>query len=215
MNKLFPKKNTKKTIDTGKADLKQSINQIRLGIKKYEKDAADFQVKAKRAVADGNIPLAKNYLIRRKRALTNLERFQGFILKLEKQSDAIESAEVIKTMGQTMRTTTATLKQQVDELKPEEIMELNEESEEAIEGLNEAAESMSEGLETEEMEGIDDELEELKAQVMLEGEGLPTTPTSNIAVPMEDEEEATAEEDASKSERLKKELEKLQKELDG
>ena len=163
MNKLFPKKNKKKTIDTGKADLMQSINQIRLGIKKYEKDAAEFQIKAKKAVADGNIPLAKNYLIRRKRALTNLERFQGFILKLEKQSDAIDSAEVIKTMGQTMRTTTATLKQQVDELKPEEIMELNEESEEAIEGLNEAAESMSEGLDTEDMEGVDDELEELKA----------------------------------------------------
>lgn len=213
MKKLFPKRNSPKT-DTGKADLKQSLNQIRIGIKKYEKDAVEFQVKARQAVAAGNMNLAKNYLLRRKRALTNLDRFQGFIIKLERQQDAIESADVIKTMGQTMQTTTATLLQQVKELDPERVMELNEESEEAIANIEESAEIMSESLETYGDEGLEDELEELKAQVLLDGEELPGTPSAtSIAVPMEEDDEI--EDEPSKSEALKKELEKLKKELDG
>ncbi|MEX2683892.1 MAG: Snf7 family protein [Candidatus Sigynarchaeota archaeon] len=214
MKKLFPKKK-QPSVDTGKADLKQSINQIRLGIKKYEKDAQDLQLKARKAVIDGNINLAKTYLIRRKRALNNLERFQGFILKLERQSDAIESAETIKTMGQTMKSTTAVLKKHVEELQPEQIMELNEESEEAIAALDESAEVMSENPESEaESDAVEEELEELKAAVMLDGQTLPSTPTSNIAVPLEDEPESV-EDEATRSEKVKKELEKLKKELDG
>jgi phage shock protein A len=202
-------------VDTGKADLKQSINQIRVGIKKYEKDAQDFQLRARKAVVDGNMNLAKNYLLRRKRAMGNLERFQGFIIKLERQSDAIESAETIKTMGQTMKTTTAVLKKHVDELNPEQIMEMNEESEEAIANLEESAEVMSENPEGDaESDVIMDELEELKAQVMLEGQSLPDTPTSTISVPMEDETE-NVEDEGTRSEKVKKELEKLKKELDG
>ncbi|NMC04971.1 MAG: SNF7 family protein [Candidatus Lokiarchaeota archaeon] len=212
MKKLFPKK-TQPSVSTGKADLKQSINQIRLGIKKYEKDAQDFQLKARQAVVSGNMNLAKNYLLRRKRALDNLERFQGFIIKLERQSDAIDSAETIKTMGQTMKSTTAVLKKHVDELNPEAIMEMNEESEEAIAALNESAEVMSENPEADaENDAIDEELEELKAAVMLDGQTLPETPTSNLSVPMDDE---PVEDEATRSEKVKKELEKLKKELDG
>lgn len=212
VKKLFPKKKSPGT-DTGKADLKQATNQIRMGIKKYERDAAEFQAKARQAVAAGNMNLAKNYLLRRKRAMTNLERFQGFIIKLERQQDAIESADVIKTMGQTMQATTATLVQQVKDLNPERIMEINEESEEAIANIEESAEIMSEGLESYDDAGLEEELDELKAQVLLDGETLPGTPTSTIAVPMDDEEFAE-EDEATKSEKLKKELEKLKKELD-
>nr|MDO8115122.1 Snf7 family protein [Candidatus Sigynarchaeota archaeon] len=214
MKKLFPKKK-QPSISTGKADLKQSINQIRMGIKKYEKDSQDFHLRARKAVAEGNINLAKNYLLRRKRALGNLERFQGFIIKLERQQDAIDSAETIKTMGTTMKSTTAVLKKHVDELNPEQIMEMNEESEEAIANLEESAEVMSENPDSEaESDAIDEELEELKTQVMLDGGNLPETPTSNISVPLEDDTEPI-EEDPSKSEKVKKELEKLKKELDG
>jgi hypothetical protein len=214
VRKLFPKKK-QPTVDTGKADLKQSINQIRLGIKKYEKDSEEFQLRARKAVIAGNMNLAKTYLMRRKRALNNLDRFQGFILKLERQSDAIESAETIKTMGQTMKTTTEVLKKHVDELNPEQIMEMNEESEEAIASLDESAEVMSENPEADaDTEGVEEELEELKAAVMLDGQTLPETPTSNLSVPMEDEPESV-EDEATRSEKVKKELEKLKKELDG
>ncbi|HME54705.1 MAG TPA: Snf7 family protein [Candidatus Lokiarchaeia archaeon] len=215
MKKLFPKKKAP-SADTGKADLKQSINQIRMGIKKYEKDSQDFYLKAHGAVAQGNMNLAKNYLLRRKRALNNLERFQGFIIKLERQQDAIDSAETIKTMGQTMKTTTSLLKKQVDELNPESIMEMNEESEEAIAGLEESAEVMGENPDSSDLESdeLNDELEELKAQVMLDsGNILPETPSGGLSIPMEDE-PVEVEDEATKSEKLKKELEKLKKELD-
>ncbi|MBN2149905.1 MAG: Snf7 family protein [Candidatus Lokiarchaeota archaeon] len=214
MRKLFPKKKAP-SVDTGKADLKQSINQIRLGIKKYEKDAQDFQLRARKAVIDGNMNLAKNYLLRRKRAIANLERFQGFIIKLERQSDAIDSAETIKTMGQTMKSTTDVLKRHVDELNPEQIMEMNEESEEAIAALEESAEVMSENPEADaDTDAIEEELEELKAAVMLDGQTLPETPTSSLSVPMDDEAESV-EDEATRSEKVKKELEKLKKELEG
>jgi phage shock protein A len=215
MKKLFPKKKSTVDASTGKADLKQSINQIRMGIKKYEKDAQDFAAKARSAVAQGNMNLAKNYLLRKKRALDNLERFQGFIIKLERQQDAIDSAETIKTMGQSMKTTTSVLKRHVEELNPESIMEMNEESEEAIANLEESAQVMSENPDTEmETDELNDELEELKAQVMLDsGNILPDTPTSNLSIPMDDEPQSV-EDEATKSEKIKKELEKLKRELD-
>ena len=210
LKKLFPRKKKKGT-DTGKADLKQSINQIRIGIKKYQRDTLEFQTKARAAVAQGNMNLAKNYLLRKKRAMTNLQRFQGFIMKLERQSDAIESAEVIRTMGTTMKSTTSALRKEVESLNPEQILEMNEEAEEAIAALDESAEIMSESLESLDDVGLEEELEELKAEVLLEGEGLPTTPGA-IAVPMEDD--TLFEEDESHSEQVQKELEKLKKELE-
>lgn len=199
--------------DKTAADLKMAVNKIRMGIKKYERAAREFQIRARRAVQEGNMKLAKNYLLRRKRALRNLQQFQGFIVKLERQQDAIDSAETIKTMGKTMRASTEVLTQQVEDLRPEEIMEINEESEEAIANIEESAEIMSESLDTIDDFEIEDELEELKAEVMLEGEGgLPAAP---VSVDFAEEEEPLDElEDQSQSDALKKELEKLQKELD-
>ncbi|MHA1684736.1 MAG: Snf7 family protein [Promethearchaeota archaeon] len=214
MKKLFPKKKKGGKIDDKTAaDLKMAVNKIRMGIKKYEKTARDFQMRAKKAVQDGNIKLAKNYLLRRKRAMTNLQQFQGFIVKLERQQDAIDSADTIKIMGETMKSTTAVLTAQVEGLKPEEIMEMNEESEEAIANIEESAEIMSESLDSLDDFEIEDELEALKTEVMLEGEsGLPPTPlTVDFA---EEEEPLSEEEEATKSEQLKNELEKLKRELE-
>ncbi|MFX0102946.1 MAG: Snf7 family protein, partial [Candidatus Hodarchaeota archaeon] len=200
--------------DSEKADLKVAINKIKLGIKKYEKAAMEFQIKAKKAVVSGNMKLAKNYLLRKKRAMKNLEQFEGFIIKLERQSDAIDSAETIKTMGKTMQSTTSALRKAVDELNPEEIMEMNEESEEAIAYLEESAEIMSESLDSTDDIELDDELEALKAEVLLEGEGGLTATPERMDFTLDDD-ELIDEEEPTKSEKLKKELEKLQKELEG
>ncbi|MHA1793549.1 MAG: Snf7 family protein [Promethearchaeota archaeon] len=210
MKKLFPKKKSR-VKDSISADLKVAVNKIRMSIKKYERTAKEFQIKAKQAVMDGNIKLAKNYLLRRKRALNNLEKFQGFIIKLERQQDAIESAETIKLMGQKMRETTQELRKQVEELKPEEIMELNEESEEAIANIEESAEIMSESLETYDDMDIENDLEALKTEIMLDQEaGLPSV---SISEQLQDNFEEEID-DSSKADAIKKELEKLQKELD-
>ncbi len=178
MKKLFPKKKNAADNDTGKADLKQSINQIRMSIKKYEKDAAEFEQRARVAVSKGNMALAKNYLMRKKRAMINFERFQGFILKLERQQEAIESAETIKVMHKTMKSSTAVLQQQVAGLDLEETAELNEVSEEAIENIEEHANIMAESLSSLDDEEVTEELEAMKAEFILGGKQLPEAPTN-------------------------------------
>ncbi|MHA1699356.1 MAG: Snf7 family protein [Promethearchaeota archaeon] len=217
MGKLFPKKKTQPGLSEI-AQIRASIDKIQLEMKKYEKITNEFRLKAKNALVRGNTKLAKGYLIRSQRAQKNLERCQDFIMKLERQADALQSVKTLQIMKETMVKTTDVLERSTKELNAEKIDDLTAKSEEAMETLEYASEVMTEGADLDMDLDLEDELASLQTEVALEKEsGLPSAPITGMQEPALSIGASSFEDSPikeNKSEKIKEEFEKLQKELD-
>ncbi len=208
-DKLFPRGSKKRQKYVAK--IKSTIKRIELNSKKFEKRSQIYRVQAKRALKAGNREIARNKLVRWKAHKARLEKYQNFSARLERQLDAINEAEMIKDFGSSMETSAKVLDKVAGEISPEKAMEISETSEEAIAKIEEAGDLLAGDLEEDFELDIEDELTRLETEMLLEDAGeIPSAPIGDSELA-----ELEGEEDIELTEkkRLKKELEKLKKEL--
>ncbi|MEX2682739.1 MAG: Snf7 family protein [Candidatus Sigynarchaeota archaeon] len=211
MKKLFKKKEIGK--DTAFLDLKDSIKKIDASIKKKEQVIADLKKKAMAALAQKNEKLAKVHLSKKLKQEKDIENLYNIQRKLSDQMDAIDQAETIENATKALSTAVGVLNRYAKVIEALNVESIVADSEEARAVIDEAAEAM--GDTTEDVLADDQvtrELEEMQAEVALDmGAKLAGTPEGqmpeNIAVEDLEANKPTAED-------VKKELEKLKRELE-
>ena len=163
----------------------------------------------------GNQKAAKTMLIRYKQFQNKILQYNAMIMRAERQLDALEQANVITDVAGTMETAATELKAAATTVNAERALEITEEAEESIEQINEAGELFAGDPEVDMGIDIDEDLSQLETELMLEDAGqLPETPEEKMeSISLYSSEPETASEKKD-SDTLKKEIEKLKKELD-
>lgn len=211
IKKLFPKK--KSTKEATQAKLKMVMSKLETKIKDYDSKSKICKTKAKKFLKAGNKEAAKTWLVRGKLYQTKSIQYNGIIVKLQRQSDAMDEAGIISETSNVMGETAKELKKVAATVNPEKAMEITEDAEESIEQISEAGELLAGNIEEESGVDIDEDLAQLETEVMLEDAGkLPDAPEE------EEESDSMILEDKEKTpkskEALKDEIAKLKKELD-
>jgi hypothetical protein len=207
---LFKKKTISK--DQAFLDLKDSMKKIDASIKKKEQMVGDLKKKAKIALQQNNEKLAKIHLAKKIKQEKDIEGLYNIQRKLSDQMDAIDQAETVETATKALSTATGIINQYakvIDTLNVESIMA---DSEESIGIINDAAEMMGDtSQDTELDDSVSQELDELQAEIALDMGTKLITPEGGVegTEPVKEEEPAKAD-----AEDVKRELEKLKKELD-
>ncbi|MHA1848722.1 MAG: Snf7 family protein [Promethearchaeota archaeon] len=162
--------------------------------------------------------LAHSYIARKIQKEKQIEKLYKFRRKIAEQIDSIEEASTIQIAASALAKASSILKQYakvIEALNLEEIITESEESLAVIEDATEliADDTMDIMIESE----IDNELEELKAEVALEIGGkltpAPDTGITSTSAIRDDVDEPLNYMEATPDD-VKKELEKLKKELD-
>ena len=213
--KLFPNKKTTEDKLTTQAQLKTLTHRLDMKIKDYENKATLCRSKAKSFLKTGNQKAAKTMLIRYKQFQNKVLQYNAMIMRAERQLDALEQANVISDVAGTMEAASIDLKAAAATVNAERALEITEEAEDSIEQINEAGELFAGDPETDMGIDIDEDLSQLETELMLEDAGqLPEAPEGHmesISMYGSDTEE---EKETKDSDALKKEIEKLKKELD-
>ncbi|MHA1682095.1 MAG: Snf7 family protein [Promethearchaeota archaeon] len=211
---LFKKKSGKIDKNQTFLDLKASIKQIDVSIKKKETTIVNLKKKAMVALANKREQLARNILAKKLKQEKSVGKLYNIQRKLSDQMDAIEEAETIQIATSALSSAVGVLKRYatiIEDLNVEEILADSEESMAVIEDAGEMI-----GDDTLDMlvdDEISEQLDALQAEVALEmGSQLALAPGDTepvlVSQPLE------PEPIHSDSEDVKKELEKLRKELD-
>lgn len=213
--KLFPSKKAQSEKLTTEAQLKTLTHKLDMKIKDYENKAQLCRSKAKNFLKMGNQKAAKTMLIRYKQFQNKILQYNAMIMRAERQLDALEQANVITDVAGTMETAATELKAAATTVNAERALEITEEAEESIEQINEAGELFAGDPEVDMGIDIDEDLSQLETELMLEDAGqLPETPEEKMeSISLYSSEPETTGE-AKNSDALKKEIEKLKKELD-
>ncbi|MHA1776317.1 MAG: hypothetical protein DRO88_06565 [Promethearchaeia archaeon] len=213
--KLFPSKKQQSEKLTTEAQLKTLTHKLDMKIKDYENKAQLCRSKAKSFLKMGNQKAAKTMLIRYKQFQNKILQYNAMIMRAERQLDALEQANVITDVAGTMETAATELKAAATTVNAERALEITEEAEESIEQINEAGELFAGDPEVDMGIDIDEDLSQLETELMLEDAGqLPETPEEKMeSISLYSSEPETASEKKD-SDTLKKEIEKLKKELD-
>ena len=210
---FFWKKNSKK-IDKDQSflELKDAINKINGSITKKEKIVANLKIKAKKALADKNEKLAKLHLTKKIKQEKNLETLFKVQIKLSEQMDAIEQSETIQIASEALANAVKILNKYSKIIEDLKIDEIIADSEESIAIIEDAAEMIGDTtIDILEDDQLGQELEELQAEVALEmSSDLAMAPDSGSKEPVLVEQDITQ----TSSDEVKKELEKLKKELE-
>ncbi len=212
MKNLFKKK---KEIGKDQAflDLKDSMKKIDASVKKKEQTIADLKKKAMVALAQKNEKLAKVHLSKKIKQEKDIENLYNIQRKLSDQMDAIDQAGTIETATKALSTAVGVLNRYAKVIESLNVESIVADSEESLAVIDEAAEAM--GDTTEDLTNSDqlqEELEEMQAEVALDmGSKLAGTPEGEMPA---DVAVTEAETTTPSAEDVKKELEKLKKELD-
>jgi hypothetical protein len=211
MKNLFKKK---KEIGKDQAflDLKDSMKKIDASIKKKELVIADLKKKAMAALAQKNEKLAKVHLSKKIKQEKDIEGYYNIQRKLSDQMDAIDQAETIETATKALSNAVGVLNKYAKVIETLNVESIVADSEESMAIIDEAAEAM--GDTTEDVmvsDQLQQELEEMQAEVALDmGSKLAGTPDGEMPTDIV----ADAEPAKPSAEDVKKELEKLKRELD-
>lgn len=209
-NKLFPKKNKKGNVDTV-VKLKTTISQLNIKAKEYNRKSSEARLKAAKALKLGNKDLSRQFLIKWKGYKDKTERYYNMIGKIERHLDALEEAKTIENVTGAFEVSSKELNKISQNVNPEKAMQLSEGAEEAISKIEEAGEFLAGDPEVDLGVDVDDELAKLETELLMgDATGMPSIPEDGDL-----EEPAEPEDNAIRSkEDIKKEIDKLKKELD-
>ncbi|HMF34776.1 MAG TPA: Snf7 family protein [Candidatus Lokiarchaeia archaeon] len=206
--KLFPRKGHEKEKVT--AELKATINRIELKSKQFQKKSIIMRQRAKRALQSGDKETARTQLLMWKKYKNNLNKYENIKARIERHLDALEEATTIKDVGAVMGKSSKALEKISENISPEKALEISETAEESIAKIEEAGELLGGDLEEDFGLDIEEELTRLETELVLEDAGeIPTVPEEEEGM------EESEEEELEDKDKLKKELAKLKKELEG
>jgi len=211
--KLFPRKGKEKDDLVSKA--KVHIHKLNLMNKNYTKRAEISRKNAKIALKRGEKERAKNYLIQYKSYQAKVDRSNNIRAKIERQIQAIEEGVLISQTGDVFGGIRDTLEEIATKASPAKVAEIAEDSEAYVAEIEEAAEILAGDPEIDLAIDVTDELNQLETEMLLDqGGAMPEIPSDDLQyIPEYDEIEEEAE--VSSKDKIKDEIEKLRKELEG
>ncbi|MHA1292806.1 MAG: Snf7 family protein [Promethearchaeota archaeon] len=211
--KLFPKKSEQK--DKLITNAKTHIRKLALVGKNYNKKASIARQNAKIALKRGEKERAKNYLIQYKQYQTKVDRANNIRAKIERQIEAIEEGVLIQQTGNIIGGIRDELSSIVSKASPTRIAEITEDSEAYVAEIEESAEILAGDPEIDLGIDVSSELQQLETELLLDASGpMPSVPADNLQYIPDVDIEIEDTEIKSKA-KLKEEIEKLKKELDG
>ncbi len=183
--------------------------------KNYTKRAEISRKNAKIALKRGEKDRAKNYLIQYKAYQAKVDRATNIRGKIERQIQAIEEGMLISQTGDVMEGIRDELEYIATKASPVKVAEIAEDSEAYVAEIEEAAEILAGDPEIDLAIDVSEELNQLETEMLLDQGGkMPEIPSDDLQyIPEYDLEEEEAE--VSSKEKLKDEIEKLRKELEG
>lgn len=212
--KLFPQKQDKHDKITTEARLKTLTHKLDLKIQDYENKANLCKSKAKRFLKAGQRQASKTMLIRYKQYQQKILQYNAMIMKAERHQDALEQANTIKDVADTMESSAIELKGVAATVNATRALEITEDAEESIEQINEAGELFAGDPEVDMGIDIDDELSQLETEIMLEDAGeLPEAPQGSQQKESMSILNDPADSSIKSEEAIKDEIKKLKEEL--
>ena len=169
-DKLFPKSN-KKSKDEIITKAKRHIKLLSMRQQNYQKKAEISRKNAKIAMKRGEKNRAKMYLVNYKQYQSKVDRANNLRLKIESKIGALEEGELIGETGDLMGGMRDHLKDTAQKVAPEKIAKISGETEYYEEQIKEAGEILGEDPMYDADFDIEADLEKLKAEVTLEGNG--------------------------------------------
>lgn len=214
----FFKKNKKSTDkETTLLDLKVAIKKIDNSIKKKENGIDGLKRKAMVALSNKRESLARTVLAKKLKQEKSVEKLYNIQRKLSEQIDAIQEAETMQVATKALSSAVGVLNRYATVIEELNVQEIIAESEESMAIIEDASDMMAD--DTMDMlieDEISSELEELQAEVALEmGTQLTLAPeTDDVGTKPVVEVNRSDTMVESDSDEVKKELERLKKELD-
>jgi len=211
--KLFPRKSKEKDDLVAKA--KGHIHRLNMMNKNYSKRAEISRKNAKIALKRGEKGRAKNYLVQYKAYQAKVDRSSNIRLKIERQIQAIEEGVLISQTGDVMGGIRDELEYIATKASPVKVAEIAEDSDAYVAEIEEAAEILAGDPEIDLSIDVTEELNQLETEMLLDqGGAMPEIPSDELAyIPEFDEFEEEAE--VKSKDKLKDEIDKLRKELEG
>ncbi|MCK4381379.1 MAG: Snf7 family protein [Candidatus Lokiarchaeota archaeon] len=211
--KLFPRKGKEKINLVAKA--KGHIHKLNMMNKNYNRRAEISRKNAKIALKRGEKGRAKSYLVQYKSYEAKVDRSNNIRLKIERQIQAIEEGTLISQTGDVMGGIRDELEYIATKASPVKVAEIAEDSEAYVSEIEEAAEILGGDPEIDLAIDVTDELNQLETEMLLDQGGtMPEIPSDELAyIPEFDEFEEEAE--VKSKDKLKDEIDKLRKELEG
>jgi hypothetical protein len=211
--KLFPRKGKEKDDLVAKA--KGHIHRLNLMNKNYNKRAEINRKNAKIALKRGEKERAKTYLVQYKAYQQKVDRSNNIRLKIERQIQAIEEGMLISQTGDVFGGIRDTLEEIATKASPAKVAEIAEDSESFVAEIEEAADILAGDPEIDLAIDVTEELNQLETEMLLDqGGAMPEIPSDDLQyIPEYDELEEETE--LKSKEKLKDEIDKLRKELEG
>jgi hypothetical protein len=210
--KLFPRKAEEK--DRLVTQVKRYTRQLGIHSKNYQKRSEVSRQNAKIALQRGERERAKNYLVQYKQYQMKVDRTNNIRTKFERQIEAIEEGAAIAQSGSFMAKMRDELKTIAEKASPEAIAEVAEDSEMYVSEIEEAGDILAGDPETDLGIDVSDMLNQLETEMLLDASGsMPKVPSGELPEYISDVELESEEEEVKSKETLKKEIEKLRKEL--
>ena len=197
------------------AKAKGHIHKLNMMNKNYNKRAEISRKNAKIALKRGEKDRAKSYLVQYKAYQAKVDRSNNIRLKIERQIQAIEEGMLISQTGDVMGGIRDELEYIATKASPTKVAEIAEDSEAYVSEIEEAAEILGGDPEIDLAIDVTDELNQLETEMLLEqGGAMPEIPSDELTyIPEFDELEEEAE--VKSKDKLKDEIDKLRKELEG
>jgi hypothetical protein len=211
--KLFPRKGKEKDDLVAKA--KGHIHKLNVMNKNFTRRAEISRKNAKIALKRGEKGRAKSFLVQYKAYNTKVDRSNNIRLKIERQIQAIEEGMLISQTGDVMGGIRDELEFIATKASPTKVAEIAEDSEAYVSEIEEAAEILAGDPEIDLAIDVTDELNQLETEMLLDQGGtMPEIPSDDLQyIPEYDELEEESE--VKSKEKLKDEIDKLRKELQG
>ena len=211
--KLFPRKGKEKDDLVSKA--KGHIHRLNVINRNYSKRAEISRKNAKIALRRGEKDRAKNYLIQYKSYNAKVDRTSNIRGKIERQIQAIEEGQLISATGDIFSGIRDELEFIATKASPAKVAEIAEDSEAYVAEIEEAADILAGDPEIDLAIDVTEELNQLETEMLLDqGGAMPEIPSDDLQyIPEYDELEEETE--LKSKEKLKDEIDKLRKELQG
>lgn len=211
--KLFPRKGKEK--DDLVAKSKGHIHKLNMMNKNYNRRAEISRKNAKIALKRGEKDRAKSYLVQYKSYQMKVDRSNNIRLKIERQIQAIEEGMLISQTGDVMGGIRDELEYIATKASPVKVAEIAEDAEAYVSEIEEAAEILGGDPEIDLAIDVTEELNQLETEMLLDQGGtMPEIPSDDLQyIPEYDEFEEEAE--VKSKDKLKDEIDKLRKELEG
>ena len=212
--KLFPKNKKADKVET-QARIKTTIHHLNIKNKEFARKSQEARLRAMKALKAGNRDISRQMLIRWKTYRLKSEKYYNMIGKLERHMDALDEAKTISDVTGALETSSSELSKIAANVNPEKAMELVDSAEESIAQIEEAGDLLAGDMEIDLGIDVEDELQKLETELLMsEASGMPSVPeemsTEGLDLDFDQEEET----EIKSKDKLKKEIEKLKKELD-